>query len=140
MCHSQAQIEKSAHEISEVIADYKTRHLWDCNYAEGYLVKEMSENISIHYIKTKKVAVVASRDQYLVISLQTIKAEDSPSGKKRMIVGARSKDIDEYPPKDGIVRASSFITGWYLEEIRPNVCDVHFMIETDYKLSLFLQK
>lgn len=48
--------------------------------------------------------------------------------------------MDVYPENDGIVRATAFVTGWYIEEIAPNVCDVHFMIETDYKLPLWIQK
>lgn len=81
---------------------------------------------------------MASRDQYLVLFCKTIEASESPSGNKLIVVGAKSKDFEEYPEKKGIVRASTYITGWCLEEVSPNMCDVHYMIESDFKLSLFL--
>jgi hypothetical protein len=101
--------------VADTIADYNTRGTWDINYDSGYLLKTLTDQISIHYIKTKKVAVVSSRDQYLNLSVRTVEAEDSPSGYKRSIVGARSWDFEQYPPKKGIVRASTFMTGWVLE-------------------------
>lgn len=71
--------------------------------------------------------------------MKTIAPEDSPSGFKRKILAHRSWEYEHFPPKDGIVRASTFITGWVLDQIEPNLVDVHFLIETDYKISLFIQ-
>ena len=45
-----------------MIGDYEPRHLYDANYDVGYLVKQLNDDAAIHYIKTKKVAVVSSRD------------------------------------------------------------------------------
>jgi hypothetical protein len=48
--------------VADTIANYNTRGTWDINYDSGYLLKTLTDQISIHYIKTKKVAVVSSRD------------------------------------------------------------------------------
>lgn len=138
VCHSNAKIEGTVEFISDIIEDYKMRGIWDVNYNNGYLINQITDEISIHYIKTKKVAVVSSRDQYLTLSVKLIDSKNSPTGNKLKIVGARSKDWEQYPPNQGIVRASTFMSGWVLEQIEPNLVDVHFMIETDYKISLFL--
>ena len=126
--------------VADTITRYDVRGDWDVNFDSGQRIKQMDEFSSIHYLKTKKVAVVSSRDQYLNLKLRTVEPEDSPSGFKRKIIAHRSIDFDELPPKDGIVRASVFLTGWVLEQIEPNLVDVNFMIVSDYKISLFVQK
>jgi hypothetical protein len=45
-------------------------------------VKEIFKNVEIHYLKTKKVAVVSSRDQYLLISGKEIPSEQSDTAKR----------------------------------------------------------
>jgi hypothetical protein len=57
-----------------------------------------------------------------------------------MIFAARSVDLDEYPPISNAVRAQTKITGYYMEQIEPNVVDLHFCVETDFKISLFISK
>ena len=57
-----------------------------------------------------------------------------------MIIAGKSKDLDEYPATPGVVRAQTKISGFYITEIEPNVCDVHFVVESDFKISLFIQK
>lgn len=96
--------------------------------------------VQLHYVKTKKVAVVSSRDQYIVIYRKDILAQSSPSGKRVMMMAARSVDLDEYPPSPGIVRAKVAISGYYMEQIEPNVVDIHFCVEADFKISLFISK
>lgn len=115
VCHSNAKVEGTIEQISDILNDYETRGIYDVNYDNGFLVKELTDDISIHYIKTKKVAVVSSRDQYLILCLKMIDAQTSPTGYRRKIVGARSKDFEQYPTKNGIVRASTFMTGWVLD-------------------------
>jgi hypothetical protein len=57
-----------------------------------------------------------------------------------MIIAARSIDLDEYPPTPGAVRAVTKISGYYMEQIEPNVVDLHFCVEADFKISLFITK
>jgi hypothetical protein len=57
-----------------------------------------------------------------------------------MVICGRSKDLDQYPPTPGIVRAQTKISGYWIEELEPNLVDVHFIAETDFKISLFIQK
>ena len=100
----------------------------------------MDDNSQVHYIKTKRQSIVSPRDQNLVINRRVIQPKDSPTGNKIFIIGARSYDFEKYPEKSGIVRANTYITGYYIEEIAKNQCDVHFLLETDYKIPVRIQR
>ena len=126
--------------LMEKMSNYETRHLWDQNFESGRLVRQIGPQVQLHYIKTKKVAVVSSRDQYVVIYMKEIPAEFNPSGKRAIIFAARSIDLDEYPPTPGAVRSLTKISGYYMEQIEPNVVDLHFLVEADFKISLFISK
>lgn len=84
--------------------------------------------------------MVSSRDQYLVIYRKDIPAELSSSGRKTCIVSCKSVDLPEYPLVPGCVRAQTFISGYFIEEINENECEVHFVVESDFKISLFISK
>ena len=116
------------------------RHIWDQNFDSGGLIKQIGANVQLHYIKTKKIAMVSSRDQYLVIYRKDIPADLSDTGKKQCIVACKSKDLEEYPPTPGNVRAQTHISGYFIEEISENECHVYFAIESDFKISLFISK
>ena len=62
MVHSNAIIEESLDRIIEAIANYDDRASWDPNYGNGYMVKPLTEESEVHYIRTKRVAMVAPRD------------------------------------------------------------------------------
>ena len=49
-------------EIGEVLKDRDHQSLWDPNFLEGYVIKHIGEDTALCYYKTKKVAVVSSRD------------------------------------------------------------------------------
>ena len=85
--------------------DYSKRGIWDANFDSGHLIKQVGPMVQLHYINTKKVAVVSSRDQYVLIFRKEIPAECNPSGKRAVIIAAKSKEFAEYPPTPGIVRA-----------------------------------
>ena len=55
-------------------------------------------------------------------------------------MAARSHDLDEYPMKEGAVRANTHISGFYIEEIEPKKCALHFLVEADFKISMFISK
>ena len=68
-------------------------------------------------MKTRKVAMVSSRDMYIVLTHRMIPAESSPTGKKIMIIAGRTCELPQYPENAGIVRAATHITGYYIEEL-----------------------
>jgi hypothetical protein len=84
--------------------------------------------------------MVSSRDQYCVINVRDTPAAQSPTGNRILYVALKSLNSENYPKKDGCVRAETIMSGYLIEEISPNKLDVHFMIESDFKVSLFIQK
>lgn len=62
MCRSTGEINASADKMLELISDYNTRAGWDPNFMEGSKIMDIGEGVELHYMKTKKVAVVSSRD------------------------------------------------------------------------------
>ena len=87
--------------------------------------------------------MVSGRDQYLVFVEKALSAAESPSGRKTHVIAAKAAPPSEdYPPTAGCVRASTIISGWWLEELEPPAkgCLAHFLIESDFKISLFIQK
>lgn len=71
---------------------------------------------------------------------KVIPATESPTGRKLIKIGVKSLNSDKYPPNQGAVRADTKISGYYIDEIKPNVCKIDFMIESDFKISLFIAK
>lgn len=140
MCHSNAKINTGIDDLFSRMSNYDNRHKWDANFESGRMVRDIGPNVQLHYIKTRKVAMVSSRDQYLVIYRKEIPANVNPSGKRALIIAAKSIDHDEYPPVQGAVRAQTKISGYFIEELEPNLCDVHFAVEADFKISLFISK
>ena len=59
---SQANIRCKPTEIAEILLNEETTSLWDPNFLEGKLLKRIGEDTALTYMKTKKVAVVSSRD------------------------------------------------------------------------------
>ena len=102
--------------------------------------KIIGPNVGLQYIKTKKVAMVSSRDQYICMVRRDTPANMSPSGRRKIIIAGKSKELEEYPPTQGVVRARTLISGFYIDVLKPDVLDVHFIVESDFKLSIFIQK
>jgi len=76
----------------------------------------------------------------MIMSLRRIPANQSPSGRKTMIIAVKSVDHKDYPENQGVVRATTPLSGWWIEELpAPQTgCMCHFLLETDFKISLFI--
>jgi hypothetical protein len=84
---------------------------------------------------------VSSRDQYfLVQTRRKFDAKLNPNKKRVYYMAAKSKDLPEYGPSDNCVRATTILTGYYIIELEPGRCEVHFFIESDFKISMFIAK
>ena len=59
-------------------------------------------------------------------------------------MASKSKDLDEYPPVQGSVRATTYICGFYVQEMMDKdnkvYCEVDFIVESDIKISLLIAK
>jgi hypothetical protein len=49
------------------------------------------------YFKSKKIAVVSSRDGYIIGYNIMVEKEKSKSGKKEYYISSKSKDLADYP-------------------------------------------
>jgi len=100
----------------------------------------LGDSCAFNYVKTKKIAVVSSRDQYMMAQTRRVEASKSPNGKKCIYIALKSKDLPDYPPVDGVVRIQTILTGFYLVELMPNLVEIHFYLESDAKISMFIAK
>ena len=66
--HSRSTVECSAERIIEINRDLEKRAEWDQNFLLGEVKKTLSDKVEILYLKTKKIAMVSSRDQVLLFS------------------------------------------------------------------------
>lgn len=71
---STATIQASADKIFNLIKNYEHKTRWDQNFQEGRKVMDIGEAVTLHYLRTKKIAVVSGRDQYLVTKEREIPA------------------------------------------------------------------
>lgn len=140
MVKSTANIKMGLDEFIEIMKNPDNRFDWDQNYENGYTEKILSENTRIDYLKTKKVAMVSSRDMYLVLMNKKIPAESSPTGKQIFIIAGKSCTLPGYPETKGAVRAVAYISGYYIEELGPNEIRCTFCVESDFKISVFIAK
>ena len=108
--------------------------------AETRFIKVLGDSCAFNYVKTKKIAVVSSRDQYMMAQTRRVEASKSPNGKKCIYIALKSKDLPDYPPVDGVVRIQTISTGFYLVELMPNLVEIHFYLESDAKISMFIAK
>ena len=84
------------------------------------MVTKIGDSVDLQYLRTKKIALVSSRDQYLIFVDKWLSASESPSGRRSLVLAAKSAPPSEdYPPTNGAVRASTIISGWWLEELEP---------------------
>ena len=75
MCLSTAKVNMGLDKFMLTLLNQENRHIWDMNYDSGENLKQIGVGVQFHYIKTKKIAMVSSRDQYLVIYRKDIPAE-----------------------------------------------------------------
>ena len=76
-----------------------------------------------------------------MINRKIIEPKDSHTGNRIFIYGCKSlENLEKFPENKGIVRASTYITGYYIEELSNEKCNVHFIVETDYKIPLWIQQ
>ena len=148
-------------EIEYVMEDFKNRAKWDANFQEGGVVKELGANSQFHYVRTRRVAVVSSRDAYTAIrkmnrdpSNGLVQRHIRTKGKvlRSMIIACKSVELgdDITPSASGIVRIICYLTGYFVQEVESNevdengkkkiVCDVIFFSNVDVKISQFIMR
>ena len=72
--HSHSKVKTGLEDLYKKMTDYDTRGQWDYNFHSGRLVKPIGPDVELHYMKTKKMALVSPRDQYILIASRNISA------------------------------------------------------------------
>mmetsp|Transcript_15321 Transcript_15321/g.25885 ORF Transcript_15321/g.25885 Transcript_15321/m.25885 type:complete len:105 (+) Transcript_15321:1043-1357(+) len=60
-----AQIKTTMEEILALGKNFDIRHEYDPNFQEGGEIMQLGDNINLLYVRSKKVAMVSSRDQII---------------------------------------------------------------------------
>lgn len=76
--------------------DNEKRKLWDPNVIVNKEIKRLGEDVVIVYTKTKKIAVVSSRDMFNLFHLRMVEGEKSKSGKPEMFITCKSREFPEF--------------------------------------------
>ena len=121
--YSKCMVETTLDKLIFMIEDNDTRAEWDPNMHSGALVKDMFKvGAALSYLKTKKIAVVSSRDQYFMIQTRKFEANSKSPVKNKQVyfMAAKSKDLPEYGQTENCVRATTYLTGYYVIETEPN--------------------
>lgn len=112
-------------EMTHVMNDFENRAKWDANFLEGGRVLKLNDDTEIHYCRTRRVAVVSSRDAYSAVKKVTRDASSGlvvrqlrTKGKvlRSNIIACKSIELgDDYTPSvSGIVRIIAYLTGYYI--------------------------
>ena len=109
---------------------------------EAKAVKQLGPDCFITHIKTKKIAMVSSREQFLCLTSRSQEADQSKSGKREFCISGKSKELPEFAhlSDPSAVRGNAVLNGFLFIETSPTQCECHFYLESDFKISLFIAK
>eukprot|EP00347_Sterkiella_histriomuscorum_P015068 403358431 len=127
-----AVIERSPEQIIKVIGDSKYRNDYDPVYDYSTFLEKVADQTFIVYQKTKKVAVVSSRDFVFCLHINKM-----PDGTIYALVFSIDRD-DMKPPEKGTVRGWLQLGGWKLQPMpdNPNKTLTTYQTEIDMKGSI----
>ncbi|XP_077589217.1 START domain containing 14 [Stigmatopora nigra] len=118
----------SAATMYDVIHDSKYRKQWDKVMVESHDIARVSDCADIGYYAWKCPKPIKNRD---VVTLRTWQVTDDD-----YVVINFSVKHPEYPPKKGLVRAVSILTGYYVKPTGPNSCIFIYLSQADPRGSL----
>lgn len=135
-CYSKAKINVKFEQIAEVINDFSQNKHWNPIQQEAKEILQISDDCKITYMKTKKVAMVSSRDSYSVV----FKRLQEKGKLRKLMLANKSKNLTNYPPISGAVRSTTILSGFIFDEIKEGTIECHFFAEVDPKISLFIMR
>ncbi|KAJ3588403.1 hypothetical protein NHX12_011996 [Muraenolepis orangiensis] len=123
-----AIMDVSAATMYDVLHDGLYRKSWDSNMMESYDVARLSANADFGYYAWGCPAPLKSRD---VVTLRSWQVTDED-----YVIINFSVKHPKYPPRNGLVRACSIITGYVIKSTGPNSCSFTYLSKADPKGSL----
>ncbi|XP_077388679.1 START domain containing 14 [Festucalex cinctus] len=118
----------SAATMYDVIHDSKYRPIWDLNMKESFDIARVSDYSDVGYYSWRCPKPIKNRD---VVTLRSWRVMDD----EYLIINFSVKH-PEHPPKSGLVRAVSILTGYYIKPTGPNSCIFIYLSQADPKGSL----
>ena len=76
----------------------------------------------------------------MLIKKKFTEADKSVSGKREYCIAVKTKPSPLYPETSAVVRAFTYLSGYYVTEEEPNLCQMHFFMEADLKITMFIAK
>lgn len=124
----------------DAICDLEMKKQYDESYEGGRVVSFLPIDASLCHYKFKKVLVVSARDMVVI-------GKCYRTSEKELYMFGKSCVVPSIPEVKGYVRADCIESGWRIKQIDDGVpgvrkprCKIWFFSESDFKVSLFLQK
>lgn len=118
----------SAATVYDVLHDSRYRKDWDSTMLEGYDIARLTPNSDVGYYAWICPGPLKNRD---VVTLRSWQVNDD----EYLIVNYSVKH-PKYPPRKGIVRAVSLMTGYMVKSTGPNSCIFTYLSHADPKGSI----
>jgi hypothetical protein len=136
-----AFVNESREDIMLAIFDLDIKTKWDDSFEFGrYTHVDLPFDSSASYFRFKKVMVVSPRDMCIIGKSHRINENET-------YLIAKTYVNETIPEVKGVVRADSLISGWRIKQIENEIpgvkkarCKIWFYSESDFKISMFLQK
>ncbi|XP_056456527.1 START domain containing 14 [Gadus chalcogrammus] len=118
----------SAATMYDVIHDGPYRSTWDSTMIESYDIARLSANADFGYYAWACPSPLKNRD---VVTLRSWQVTDED-----YLTVNFSVKHPKYPPRNGLVRAISILTGYLIKPTGPNSCSFTYLSQADPKGSL----
>ncbi|KAM9795368.1 LOW QUALITY PROTEIN: START domain containing 14 [Neosynchiropus ocellatus] len=115
----------SAATMYDVIHDGQYRKKWDPTTLESFDIARLSDHADVGYYSWLCPNPIKNRD---VVTLRSWRVMDG-----EYIVINFSVKHAKFPPREGLVRAISILTGYYIKPLGPNSCSFIYLSEADPK-------
>eukprot|EP01128_Nolandella_sp_AFSM9_P010667 TRINITY_DN7410_c0_g1_i1.p1 TRINITY_DN7410_c0_g1~~TRINITY_DN7410_c0_g1_i1.p1 ORF type:complete len:280 (-),score=46.51 TRINITY_DN7410_c0_g1_i1:401-1240(-) len=117
----------SAELLYDMIHDHEFRESWDENMLGGKVLERLDSHNTVGYYSVKLPAGLSNRDFVNQRSWLAKRDADTP----HYIICNHSVFREDCPPKDGLVRGWSYLSGYLIKEISTGGCELTYCTHAD---------